>query len=290
VIDDRAAGAGVIVEHRGSIAVVRLAHGKANAMDLEFCTAIAARVGECDADPSIAALLITGQAQIFSAGVDLVRMVNEGAAYVRRFLPALSASLQAVFACAKPVVAAVNGHAIAGGCILACAADYRVMARGSGRIGIPELIVGVPFPIVPIEIMRFVAPANRLQRVRERKRAGSDVGRVLAEAVPGDKRRRDTFRRQQPVRRDARREDRRLRVLGQRQLVLGTFETELAERLAQRRVCLGKRLRAHGKRVGERLAHADLLRTLTREDECQHAYTNVKSRCTRSMKPVDAKR
>lgn len=164
MIDDRAAGAGVIVERRGSIAVVRLAHGKANAMDLEFCTAIAASVGECDADPSIAAMLITGQAQIFSAGVDLVRMVNEGAAYVRRFLPALSASLQAVFSCAKPVVAAVNGHAIAGGCILACAADYRVMARGSGRIGIPELIVGVPFPIVPIEIMRFVAPANRLQQ------------------------------------------------------------------------------------------------------------------------------
>ena len=152
------------VERRGTVAVLRLANGKANAMDLEFCNAIAARVGECDRDPAIAALLITGPGSIFSAGVDLVRLVDGGAAYVRRFLPALGASLQAVFACGKPVVAAVNGHAIAGGCILASAADYRVMARGTGRIGIPELLVGVPFPTVPIEIMRFVAPANRLQQ------------------------------------------------------------------------------------------------------------------------------
>jgi enoyl-CoA hydratase len=45
----------------------------------------------------------------------------------------------------KPVVAAVNGHAIAGGCIIACAADYRMMTREPARIGIPELLVGVPF-------------------------------------------------------------------------------------------------------------------------------------------------
>jgi len=165
VTGDRGAGApGVIVEHRGSIAILRLAHGKANAMDIEFCNAIAGRVGECGRDTAVAAILITGRGQIFSAGVDLVRLVDGGAAYVRAFLPALSGSLEAVFGCAKPVVAAVNGHAIAGGCILACAADYRAMGRGAGRIGIPELIVGVPFPIVPIEIMRFVAPANRLQQ------------------------------------------------------------------------------------------------------------------------------
>ena len=133
-------------------------------MDVEFCTAIAQRIAECEADSSVAAMIVTGHGQIFSAGVDLVRVVEGGAAYVRQFLPALGASLHAAFACAKPVVAAVNGHAIAGGCILACAADYRVMARGAGRIGIPELIVGVPFPIVPIEIMRFVAPPNRLQQ------------------------------------------------------------------------------------------------------------------------------
>jgi enoyl-CoA hydratase len=62
------------------------------------------------------------------------------------------------------VVAAVNGHAIAGGCILACACDYRLMARGTGRIGVPELRVGVPFPLVPAEITRYALGTARAQR------------------------------------------------------------------------------------------------------------------------------
>ncbi|HVD72134.1 MAG TPA: enoyl-CoA hydratase-related protein, partial [Xanthobacteraceae bacterium] len=54
----------------------------------------------------------------------------------------------------KPVVAAINGHAVAGGCVLACAADKRIMARDAGRIGVTELLVGVPFPAAAMEIMR----------------------------------------------------------------------------------------------------------------------------------------
>ena len=60
-------------------------------------------------------------------------------------------------------MAAINGHAIAGGCVLACAADYRVMAQRTGRIGIPELLVGVPFPTIALEIMRFVAAPQHVQ-------------------------------------------------------------------------------------------------------------------------------
>jgi len=59
-------------------------------------------------------------------------------------------------------VAAINGHAIAGGCVLACCADTRIMARGSGRIGVTEILVGVPFPPLAFEIMRFAVPARHL--------------------------------------------------------------------------------------------------------------------------------
>src|ERR1700677_1702282 len=58
--------------------------------------------------------------------------------------------------------AAINGHAIAGGCVLACCADRRIMAHGSGRIGITELLVGVPFPALAFEIVRFAVPARCL--------------------------------------------------------------------------------------------------------------------------------
>lgn len=141
------------------VAIVRLAHGKANAFDLELSVALRSAFDDVRTSSS-AAVVVTGQGSMFSAGVDLVRVINGGAAYVREFLPALSAALEAVFLFPKPVVAAVNGHAIAGGCILACAADYRVMADGTGRIGVPELRVGVPFPTVPLEILRFSVPAH----------------------------------------------------------------------------------------------------------------------------------
>jgi len=146
---------------RGRIAVLTMAHGKANAMDLEFCADFTARFDECRA-PDVAAVVITGQGKIFSAGVDLLRIVDGGAPYVRQFLPALGGMLEAVFAFEKPVVAAINGHAIAGGCILACAADRKFITP-LATIGVPELLVGVPFPVVPLEILRFSVPAQHLQ-------------------------------------------------------------------------------------------------------------------------------
>jgi enoyl-CoA hydratase len=62
-------------------------------------------------------------------------------------------------------VAAINGHAIAGGCVLACCADRRIMARDAGRIGVTELLVGVPFPALAFEIVRFAVPARYLAEV-----------------------------------------------------------------------------------------------------------------------------
>ena len=59
---------------------------------------------------------------------------------------------------------------VAGGCVLACCADHRVMARGGGRIGVTELQVGLPFPAMAFEIMRFVTPRRRLSRGHFRRR------------------------------------------------------------------------------------------------------------------------
>jgi enoyl-CoA hydratase len=147
---------------RGRVAVLQMTHGKANAMDIEFCRALSAQVHACQQSPA-GALVITGQGRMFSAGVDLPRLVAGGAAYAHQFLPAMNHAFEALFAFSKPLVVAVNGHAIAGGCVISCCADYRVMARESGRIGIPELLVGVPFPAVPLEIVRFATPPQHLQ-------------------------------------------------------------------------------------------------------------------------------
>jgi enoyl-CoA hydratase len=142
------------VAEEDGVAVLRLAHGKVNAMSMEFCEALTARFAEIS---SARAVVMTATGRTFSAGVDLVRLLEGGAPYVRKFLPTLSNMFATVFSHPAPVVAAINGHAIAGGCVLACAADKRLMARDGGRIGVTELLVGVPFPPAAMEIMRCAA-------------------------------------------------------------------------------------------------------------------------------------
>lgn len=143
------------IEERSGITMLRLRHGRVNALDLALLRAITAAMR--DLSPSTAAV-ITGTGTTFSAGVDLRQIVAGGPPYVREFLPALSQAFMAVFDHDGPVVAAINGHAIAGGCVLAAAADLRLMSQGT--IGLTELRVGVPFPQAALEIMRHaVGPA-----------------------------------------------------------------------------------------------------------------------------------
>src|SRR5262249_55479766 len=111
--------------------------------------------------------------------------------YVRRFLPLLSRCLRALFAFPRPVVAAVNGHAVAGGCLLVLAADVRLMAEGDGKIGVPELLVGVPFPVAALEVGRFAVPPARVQPLLSRgptlPRGGALAGGLIDEVVaPAD--------------------------------------------------------------------------------------------------------
>lgn len=143
------------------IAVVTMQHGKANALDIEFCEALAARFVALRLSET-RAVVLTGQGRIFSAGVDLKRLAEGGGDYARRFLPSLQKLFETVFFHPQPVVAAINGHAIAGGCVLACCADRRVMANRGGRIGVTELLVGVPFPALAFEIVRYAVPARYL--------------------------------------------------------------------------------------------------------------------------------
>ncbi len=149
---------------RDSIAVLRLAHRKVSALDVELCEALADALDGVAAAPP-AAVVLTGSGSTFSAGVDLFRVLEGGSDYLERFLPALGRAFGTLFGLPVPVVAAVNGHAIAGGCVLVSCCDRRLMARGSGRIGVPELLVGVPFPALALEIMRFVLPAHHVQTV-----------------------------------------------------------------------------------------------------------------------------
>jgi enoyl-CoA hydratase/carnithine racemase len=140
----------ISVDPAGDVRVVRLHHGKVNALDAELLDEVAATFDRLRPSP----IVLTGNGRVFSAGADLSRVLDGGADYAARFVPALSRAFVAVFSFPGPVVAAIDGAAIAGGCVLAAACDHRVMARGRAVIGASELAVGVPFPVAAIEVLR----------------------------------------------------------------------------------------------------------------------------------------
>lgn len=142
----------IVRDDRDGVRVLRLAHGKVGAIDIELAEAFA-REMDAAATDDVRAVIVTGTGSAFSAGIDLFRVLKDGADYCRRFLHVFDTFLQSALTFPKPLVAAVNGHAIAGGCMLAAVCDRRVMAEGNGRIGIPELAVGVPFPALLFKIM-----------------------------------------------------------------------------------------------------------------------------------------
>ena len=95
--------------------------------------------------PTKKAVVLTGYDKFFSAGLNLKSLPEDRdgmASFVDSFEEAHLALLQFPL----PVVAAVNGHAIAGGCVLACAADLRIGAEGSHKLGVSEVSLGIVFP------------------------------------------------------------------------------------------------------------------------------------------------
>ncbi|HKE97840.1 MAG TPA: enoyl-CoA hydratase/isomerase family protein [Actinomycetes bacterium] len=151
------------VERDAGVAILRMAHGPVNALDTELCVELAETFEALLRDPRVRAVVLTGNGRAFSAGVDLKRILSGGDEYTREFLPALTRCFLAVFGVDKPTVAAVDGHAVAGGCVIACACDHAVAADGPVRIGLTELAVGAPFPTAALEIVR----ARVHRRLRE---------------------------------------------------------------------------------------------------------------------------
>ena len=141
------------IEAAGAVQVLTLSSGRVNAQDVELLKELTDALGELQ-HSGAGALVVTGAGRAFSAGVDLNRVVDGGADYTDRLIPALSEAFEAMFCYPGPTVAAINGAAIAGGCVLACACDRRLISP-EAQIGASEVRVGVPFPVAALEVMRY---------------------------------------------------------------------------------------------------------------------------------------
>jgi enoyl-CoA hydratase/carnithine racemase len=142
----------VTVEARGEIALVRIDRPPANAMDRDLLADAVAAQEQLAAEKP-AAVVITGREGFFSAGADLKLAPTLDAEAQAAMVDGINRMAAGWYGFPRPVVCAVNGHAIAGGMILALCGDHRV-AGPAGRFGLTEVRAGIPYPAVAIAVVR----------------------------------------------------------------------------------------------------------------------------------------
>ena len=132
------------LERHGPVAVITLNRPDAlNALSVEMLDDLEARMGEVDADPRVRAVVLTGAGErAFCAGADIAGLSAMSPAQAGAFAEQGQRVFDRIEGQATPVVAAVNGFALGGGCELALACDIRV-AADTARLGQPEVTLGV---------------------------------------------------------------------------------------------------------------------------------------------------
>lgn len=141
------------------IAVLRMDARRGNAINDDLLDGLSRGVEEAVRDPAVRAIVLASAAKLFSPGLDLVELSSLDRPEMERFMGRFGDCMLSVFSCPKPVFAAVSGHAVAGGCVLALTADRRILRRGA-MMGLNEIQVGVPLPFGVAELLReSVSPA-----------------------------------------------------------------------------------------------------------------------------------
>lgn len=176
------------IEQRGEVALVRIDRPPANAMDPQLLSDGRAVLEELRASEP-AAVVLTGRPGFFSAGVDLKLAPTLDRDAQREMVDGINRTFLDWYSFPRPVVSAVNGHAIAGGLILALTGDQRVGA-GDGKLGLTELRAGIPYPAAAIAIVRaeLSPPAARTLALRADlvdMRRGLELGLLDAVEEPG---------------------------------------------------------------------------------------------------------
>jgi enoyl-CoA hydratase/carnithine racemase len=149
----------VQIEIKDGVGTLRLAGPRGNAMSGELIEDLSSAIRTVAGEPSVrVVLLASAHPKLFCPGLDLVALSDYTRAEMGGYMLSFATVLTDLFALKKPVVAAVNGAAVAGGCLLALTADWRIAKRGA-VMGLNEVKVGVPLPWSAVMLLKTAAPA-----------------------------------------------------------------------------------------------------------------------------------
>ncbi len=145
------------LERQDQIGIFIIDTDRNNAINIEFIREAHEVMDEAERDSAIRALVVTStHKSLFCPGVDLPTMMDNSREEMRAFFEALTGIVRRKFAYPKPEVYALNGHTIAGGCMMALAGDYRLMAKGRNYIGLMEIDIGLAAPIGVVTMITHV--------------------------------------------------------------------------------------------------------------------------------------
>ena len=153
------------VTQRDGIAEVTYSRGKVNALNEPAVEQLSACFHKLAADPEVKAVIITGQGKFFSFGFDIPGFLSYSKEQFIGYLMKFTSFYLDLFLFEKPVVAALNGHTIAGGCMIAIACDCRLMVAGKARISLNEITFGSSVFAGSVEILKYQVGAKAAESI-----------------------------------------------------------------------------------------------------------------------------
>jgi len=168
-------------EPRGDIGIVRINRPEAlNAMNADVISELSKAIDIIGADDSIKVVIITGAGErSFCAGADISYMVNIEPMQAERYATSAQGVINKIERLEKPVIAAVNGFALGGGCELAMACDMRI-ASSNAKIGQPEVTIGIPPGWGGTQrLMRLIGPAKAKEMIFTGKMIAADEAQQI---------------------------------------------------------------------------------------------------------------
>lgn len=156
---------------RNNYCIVQLDRGKVNAINHRMVEEVRKTIKELEADDNIKGVIITGKPHFFSAGLDVIELYGYDEDKMRDFFISFGSMHLELAQFTKPLIAAITGHSPAGGCVIAIACDYRIMADGDQyTIGLNEVAVNVQITQNLINSYGFwIGPGRAHQLVMEGK-------------------------------------------------------------------------------------------------------------------------
>jgi enoyl-CoA hydratase len=146
------------------LGILRLGREHGNAINPELAEDLSAACAEAERDSSVRGLLLAASGKLFCPGLDLQDLIELDRSGMERFVASFADCVLRLYTVSKPMVAALHGHALAGGCVLALTADWRILRRGA-MVGLNEVRVGVPFPYGVAMLLRESVPRSHLEEV-----------------------------------------------------------------------------------------------------------------------------